>query len=202
MKNLKKIKNVMLPLAIGAVAMFMTVACSQNRTQDSKEIAEEINDERFDNNRNNMGIIPTKNDDQYLVDAAEIHLEEIRLGKLAQERGVSPDVKDLGRKMEAEHTKSLTALKALASSKNIAIPTTETENTRSTREDLNEETGEDFAKDYSENSVKNHEDAIRLYENAAENAEDPEIRSYANQALTSLRSQLQLAETTKDRVKR
>ncbi|MCL6261008.1 DUF4142 domain-containing protein [Aquiflexum sp. TKW24L] len=200
MKNLLKIKSMMLPLAIGAVAML--VACSENKTQGSKEIAEEMNEDRLDNDQNNMAIIQTKNDDQYLVDAAEIHLEEVSLGKLAQQKGTSPAVKDLGKKMEAEHSKSLTALKALASSKNIVIPNTETENTRGTIEDLNEETGEDFAKDYSENSVKNHEDAIKLYENAAENAEDPEIRSYANQTLATLRSHLQLAEATKEGVKK
>jgi putative membrane protein len=203
MKNLKRIKPFMLQFTGLAVALTLTFACNENRTEDSKEVAEEMNEENLGNESNNpVGIVESNNEGQFLVDAAEIHMEEVSLGKLAQMQGDNPTVKDLGKKMENEHSKALTELKALASAKNITIPATETQDSRKTIDDIRDETGVEFGKDYSENSVKNHKDAIKLFEKAAEDSEDPEIRSYAAQTLASLRTNLQLAEACKEECER
>ena len=42
-----------------------------------------------------------------LVNAAEINLEEIQLGQLAQKYSLNADVKSLGKMMETEHAKKL-----------------------------------------------------------------------------------------------
>ena len=59
----------------------------------------------------------SRGDKQFLQDAAELALGEIELGKLAQSNGSSLDVKQLGNKLIADHTKSLNELKAIATAK-------------------------------------------------------------------------------------
>jgi putative membrane protein len=97
------------------------VSCSNSQKgEDTKEIADEHNDAKFEDN-------DKEKDAQFLVNAAEINLEEISLGQLAQKNGNTADLKELGKMMEAGHTKSLTELTLLAKEKLITIPTSSTE---------------------------------------------------------------------------
>jgi|GEM_PF-2746860 len=51
-----------------------------NKPEDTKEVAEESNEEILDNNKSEKGA-------KFLVNDAEINREEISLGNLAQEKG-------------------------------------------------------------------------------------------------------------------
>jgi putative membrane protein len=53
-------------------------------------------------------------------------MAQIQLGQLAQQRGQTTHVKELGKKMEDAYTKSQRDLTALANSKRITIPTSQT----------------------------------------------------------------------------
>jgi len=60
--------------------------------------------------RQNKSLLVTtvvKTGAQFLVRAAEIDLEEIQVGQLAQKKSTMIDVQELGKMMETEHTKSL-----------------------------------------------------------------------------------------------
>jgi putative membrane protein len=133
------------------------------------------------------------------MEAAEMQLEEISLGKLAQQKGNSAHIKELGKMMEEDHTKSFTELQALAQSKSISIPTTVTEDSMDAYNNLNEENGNDFGKAYNDMVVEHHEDAIELYEKAATDSEDPAIRAWATEKLPGLRTHLQLAKSAKEK---
>lgn len=73
-------------------------------------------------------------------------MEEIRLGKLAQQKSNAALVKELGAMMEKEHGKALTELQALALSSSGSIPTTETEDPKDAYEKRNKKSGDDFGK--------------------------------------------------------
>jgi putative membrane protein len=141
--------------------------------------------------------IENDNDGMFLMKAAEIQMEEISLGKLAQQKGTSDHVKALGKMMETDHTKTLEELRTLAQSKSIAIPTVASDNSRNSYEKLNEKTGNDFGKEYSDMMVKHHEDAIKLFEKAAADSKDAEIRSWASGKLAGLNAHLGHAKECK-----
>src|SRR5436190_2088694 len=63
-----------------------------------------------------------QSDQDFLKEATEINLAEIKLGMLAQRKGLKQEVINLGKMMEDQHSKSLTELKALADKMHIAIP--------------------------------------------------------------------------------
>src|SRR5690606_17661913 len=102
-------------------------------------------------------------------------LEEIQLGKLAQQKGVHADVKMHGQMMEKEHTTASTALKALAAAKNISIPAALTEDGQDVYNKLNDKKASDFDKAYADRMVDAHEKAISKFEDNWERTTDPEI---------------------------
>ena len=78
--NLKK--TVLAALVLGA-AVFIIPSC-MNGNKDSKDVAEKTNDQTLNDRKQ-------EKDAQFLVDAAEISLEEIQLGQLAQTKSTDPD---------------------------------------------------------------------------------------------------------------
>jgi len=178
-----------------SVGLFLIHACSNSNPDDPKEIAEDKNEEKFDDRK-------SEKDANFLVEAAAINLEEIKLGELAQQRGTMQDVKDLGKMMVKEHTAAMNELKGLAKNKAITIPEVLTEDGQDAYDDLNEEkAGKDFDKEYCDMMVKGHKTAIRKFEDASSNAQDADIRNWASSMLPGLRTHLDHSQMCKDKCK-
>ena len=168
-------------------AILLIVSCTNNqKPEDTKVVAEEHNDAKFDDKKQ-------EKDAQFLVNAAEINLEEIQLGKLAQQIGRTTHVKDLGKMMEVAHTKSLNDLTALAKSKMITVPTSPTDKAQDAYKKLNEKSGKDFDKAYADMMVSTHKDAIDVFEKASTNSDNADIKNWATVSLPDLRLHLDKA---------
>ncbi|WP_165764607.1 DUF4142 domain-containing protein [Flavobacterium cyanobacteriorum] len=186
-------------MLMGAAVVILSagmVSCkNQNKQEDPKEVAEDQNEQKFEDTNE-----AKEDDSQYLVAAAEVDMKEIELGRLAQQKGTSADVKELGRMMVDEHTKSSGETKALAKKKNISLPAAPTEKVQESLKDLNDKTGRDFDKAYADMMVDGHEKTIEKMENASENAADEEIRMWAANMLPALRKHLEHAKMVKEKV--
>ena len=95
--------------------------------------------------------------------------------------------------MEDEHTKSLADLTALAKTKNISLPNSQTDKGKDAYEKLNKKSGNDFGKTYSDMMVNGHQDAIALFEKASTECTNPDIKSWATATLPTLRTNLEHA---------
>ncbi len=180
-----------------AGTFIFATACNENTTVDSKEVAEQENIERMETNENTITVVENDNDAEFLVDAAEIQLELISLGKLAQQNANSDHVRELGKMMENDHIKALSELKTLAQSKAISIPTSITEDSKENYDKLKNKTGSDFGKAYSEMMVEQHEDAIALFEKASTESTDSAVGAWASKMLPGLKTHLTRAEACK-----
>jgi len=193
MKSVKTTSRRMAYAALMSVAVFAT-SCNNDKPEDPKDVAEEINDENIDDRK-------SEKDAQFLVNAAEINFAEIKLGQLAQQKGTLKDVKDMGAMMVKEHETALTDLKKLAASKSIVLPAAITEDNQKDYDKLNEKTGKDFDKEYADMMVKGHKDAIDKFEKASSDAEDADIRNWASSMLPTLRSHLEHSEMIQEKAK-
>ncbi|PKP47236.1 MAG: DUF305 domain-containing protein [Bacteroidetes bacterium HGW-Bacteroidetes-11] len=202
MKNQINIKSLLVLPVFIAGALFMATSCSESKTSDSREVAKEENIARLASNNQTIVVVENDNDTQFLMDAAEMQLEEINLGKLAQQKGTSPQVKELGKIMEDDHTKALNELKALAQSKSVTIPTSITNDSKDVYEKLADKTGNDFDEAYSDLMVEHHEDAIDLFEKGSTDSKDAEIRAWASQKLAGLRTHLVKVEALENNMKK
>ena len=186
MKNRNQFfKSGVLVLGFASAFALLTMAlpsCNNATTNDTKEVAEEHNDAKFANAK--------EDDADFLVNAEEINLEEIELGRLAQTKGTSTQVKELGKLMEKEHSKASTDLQALAAKKQITIPTTLTDDGISANKKLTDTKTADFDKEYVDMMVSGHKDAISKFEKASNDAADAEIRNWAGSMLPIFRQHL------------
>lgn len=185
MKKTSYLTEVLL-LVIFVTTTLITTSCGNNQnSKDSKAIAEERNEAQFDDNKK-------ENDAQFLVNAAEFNLEQIQLAKLAQQKGNTAQVMEMGKTMEVAYTKSFNDLKALANRKSITIPTSHTNDARDAYNDLNERKTNDFDKAYADRMVKQHKDAIDFFEEATTERYDVEIKNWAISTLPEMRTNLNL----------
>ena len=195
MKYLEKNAKNLLYIASAGISIFLIASCGNNgKSEDSKEVAEDQNEERFDERK-------SEKDAEFIVEAASINLEEIKLGELAQQKGTMDDVKNLGKMMVTEHTAALNDLKKLAANKNIVIPATLPEDGQDHYDKLNGKTGKDFNKEYCDMMVKGHKDAIDQFEWAADKAQDADIRNWASSMLPSLNTHLEHANMCLEKCK-
>jgi putative membrane protein len=169
-------------------------ACDENvkkETDDSKDKAEEHNDAKFDKTE--------EKDAQFLVDATEIAMMEIQMSELAENQGSAEDIKELGKMIKEDHSKSLKEIQKTASAKMITIPNEITAKGKESYDKLLHKTGSDFDKAYCDEMVENHKSAIEKYEKAASNLKDSEIKNWANTQLATLRSHLDKSMDCRDK---
>jgi putative membrane protein len=190
MKKILLISKVV--LGAGILLLSLNSCKKETKPEDTKEVAEDQNEVKFDS-------VDSKEDDsEFLVDATEINLAEIEIGKLAQTKSTNPEVKKFGKMLVDEHTKSAGEVKKIAESRNFSLPTSITEEGKDEYNKLNEKTGVDFDKKFADMMVDGHEKAIDKFTKASENATDQEIKTWASNNVSTLTAHLQHAKQLKE----
>ncbi len=190
MKNIIQSKTTLLHSAVLAFALLGASSCGDNQSavkqekqEDTKKVAEEHNEAKFDTRA-------SEKDAQFLVNAAEINMEEIKLGELAQQKSAMADTKTLGKMMVDEHTKAMGELKALAMKKSVSLPAADTKKGEDAYKKLNDMKANKFDKEYADMMVSGHKDAISAFEKASTDAADADIKQWATGMLPGLRTHL------------
>ncbi len=177
-----------------------TTACDNNRRSpdqemDTKENAEEKNEAKFESRA-------MEKDAQFVVDAYSDGMAEVSLSERAQDKAVTPEVRELAAQMVREHEKKNADLKALADRKQYSVPTELSSRQSNHITRVSENTGIEFDKEYVDEIISDHKDEISMFEKAAEQANDPDVRSFFNNALPELRMHLDKAMTVKEQLKK
>jgi len=141
-------------------------------------------------------------DAKFLRKASMINMEEIQLGQLARQNGALADVKEFGKMLEEDHTKSQSDLVALAGKKSITIPSTLDSTAQGDYKKLSAEMGPDFDKDFCDMMVNGHKDAIALFEKESTQANDSDIRQWAASVLPALHKHLDDAISCQEKCKK
>lgn len=134
------------------------------------------------------------------MEAADINLMEVHMGRMAGSSATMSEVKEFGKKMETEHQKAFDELATLAAAKSITIPSAPSDAVMKDHQDL-AKTSYHFDRAFCDDMVDGHEKAIKKFEKAAEDCEDPEIKAWASNMLPNLRAHLDEAKLLKERVK-
>jgi putative membrane protein len=166
---------------------FLMAACDNNpstgASKDSTEVATEENDAKFDDKK-------LEKDAQFLVDAASFHLDQIKLGGMAQRLSRDTAVQQLGEKMLKEHAEFLKEAANLAGSKQISIPDSASRAAAESYSGLSGKNATEFDKGYFDLLIKDHEKAIAVFEKEAADSRDQELKAWATTTLPKLRKHL------------
>ena len=195
MKKRSILGKMLLGMAVFTLSFGMT-SCKDNKEKDATEMAEDQNEEKFDDTNE-----AKEEDSDYLVFAADTHMKEIELGKLAQQKSTNADVRQYAEMLITDHTKALEDLKKTAEAKNISLPTALSEDGKEAYDKLSEEKTEDFDKKYVDMMVDGHEEAVKKMEKASEEANDEEIKMWAADMLPTLKTHHNEAVRLQDLIK-
>lgn len=184
--------------------VMMTVSCNNGAETDSAKVADSANDAKIDrakdadtNNARPSAMAEMKPDAEFAVAAADGGMMEVQLGKMAQEKGVSKSIKNLGAMMVKDHSAANTELMAAAKQKDITLPASLSEKCQKKVQDLSEKTGADFDKAYADLMVSDHKDDIDAFKKEGEKGNDPQLSAWAKSKVPTLEHHLMMAEEAK-----
>ena len=133
-------------------------------------------------------------DKEFMMEAAQGGMLEVKLGQIAKEQGSSDAVKRFGERMVTDHSKANKRLTALAAKKGVALPQALDRKHQSMLDQLAKLKGEEFDRSYADQMVKDHEQDIAEFEAEAKNGQDADVKAWAAQTLPTLREHLALAK--------
>ncbi len=131
-------------------------------------------------------------DKNFVMQAGQIGMLEVQLGKLAVERGSSPSVKQYGQEMVEEHTRANEELMQLAMQKEVKLPTEMSSQNTALMERLSGLSGTSFDSAYKQAMIESHNQAIALFQAQSQQGQDPELKAWATQKLPNLQAHLQM----------
>jgi putative membrane protein len=169
-----------------AFVLVLNTNCSNknNEPSESKDRAEEANAEKFDNKG--------EKDADRVVDIYSGNMYEIKVSEDAGIKATTAEVKKIAAMMVEAHTKMKKDMVDLAAKKVISLPEAITDEQQRKMDKLGEKTGFDYDEEYVEQMKNAHDDVIKQLERLADNAEDPEVKTWAANGLPEVRAQIDM----------
>jgi putative membrane protein len=127
----------------------------------------------------------------FAVKAAQGGLTEVKLGRLAAEKGSSPDVKAFGQQMVDDHGKANEQLKSVAESEGITLPTDVNGKQQAMYDRLSKLSGAQFDAAYVKDMVMDHEEDVKDFKKESQSGRDEKIKSFATQTLPVIEGHLE-----------
>jgi putative membrane protein len=133
-------------------------------------------------------------DVEFLTKALRTSLAEAEMGQLAQQRGGTA-VKEFGRKLAADHTRSAQEIKALLGTQNVTPSTTPTVEAEAHTVALAKLSGAEFDAAFLPLMVESHEEAIEEYGAQTHANPNKGLAEFAAKSLPTLREHLATAQS-------
>jgi putative membrane protein len=146
--------------------------------------------EQGNNSENKNGSSLVKSDQKFIEDAAQGGMTEVQLGQIAQEKGTSPDVKQFGSRMVADHSKANDELKSLAQQKGLSVPNALDRKHQAMVDHFQKLSGPAFDRAYVHNMVKDHQEDAAEFQKVSTSAQDPDVKAFASKTLNVIQSHL------------
>jgi putative membrane protein len=139
-------------------------------------------------------------DTRFIDHAARGNEAEIALGKLAEQKAQSPEVKSLAQRLVTDHGKANQQLKQLAQKEGVSVPTGPDKEQKDLHARLDKLNGAAFDRAFVDAQVKDHQKDIQFYQTESSRLQDPQLKSFAQQTLPVLQEHLQMAERAESQV--
>ena len=135
-----------------------------------------------------------KDDARMMREMAQSDLAEVQAGKVGAQKASSGEVKKFAQHMVDDHGKQLSEARDLARKKNMQLPAQPMKKHQSAMKKLEQASGAEFDKVFMQQMVKDHEDALKLAQNAAKNAKDKDFKAAAEKAVPVIQKHLEEAK--------
>jgi putative membrane protein len=131
--------------------------------------------------------------DSFIKEAIQGNLSEVKVGKLAQEKGSSEGVKTFGAHLERDHAQANKNAMEAAQSMGVTPPTEPNKKQREIYDKLSKLSGAEFDKEFVKDMVKDHKKDVHEYTEHSKSTDA--VGTYAKETLPHLKQHLQEAES-------
>jgi putative membrane protein len=145
---------------------------------------------------------PDQSDTHFAMNAAEGGILEVELGRLALQQASNAEVKEFASRMVTDHSRANMELKAIAESKDIALPTEERVKAKHQAmiAKLEKLEGAAFDRAYMADMVKDHDKDVELFDKQAKSGRDAALQEFARKTLPTLREHQKMAKQVNAKV--
>ena len=134
---------------------------------------------------------PAMTDQQFVDFAAQTDMVEANLGQLAQTVASSQAVKDYGQMLVTDHTNDFNQLNDVAHQAGLNAPNAiDAEHNKKMIDPFQKLKGTAFDRRYVREMIAGHAHALAVYKKEAADAENPALKTYAEQAVPVLEKHL------------
>jgi putative membrane protein len=136
-----------------------------------------------------MSVAATADDRDFVTKAAQGGVFEVKSSELALTKsGISPEMRSFAQMMVDDHGKANKELTDLARKKSITASTMLDSKHQAQLDELTALDGDAFDRAYREAQIKAHDGAIELFEKAAKDCDDADLKSFAQRTLPTLKT--------------
>jgi putative membrane protein len=130
--------------------------------------------------------------DQQFVDfAAQTDMVEANLGQMAASTASAQPVKDYAQTLVTDHTSDFSQLNSVAQQASLTVPTAiDAAHNKAMIDPFQKLKGAAFDHKYVQDMIAGHTKAIAIYKKEADDAQNPGLKSYAQQTLPTLQKHL------------
>lgn len=122
-------------------------------------------------------------DQRFVRDASEGAKAQIALGQMMVQRASDQDMRDLGQRLIDDNTKAYNQLSQIAGQKGISVASAPADRMQQSLDRMSNESGKNFDKDTVGNARHGAGKQVDLYSWGSNSAQDPDLRSFAQQNL-------------------
>ncbi len=186
---------------VSTVGLMLTPAWAQQRNEttsqtETRSQKETSSHKEMTSHKHTTAMSGTR----FIEEAGRGGQAEVELGNLAQQKASSDDVKQFAARMVQDHSQANEKLKSIAQKEGVSVPTTLTAKDQALKDKLNGLSGSAFDKAYMEAMVKDHRHDVSEFQREANNATDPDLKSFASETLPTLQEHLKMARETLTKV--
>ncbi len=128
-------------------------------------------------------------------------MAEVNLSQLAVRFARNPAVRQFAERMIADHTRASREMLRMANARSLKLPSEMDEKHQKLYDKLKGLQGEEFDRAYMEAMVKDHEEAVKLFESQAKNGKDADMKKWAGELEPILKRHLEQAREVCKQVK-
>ena len=183
---------------LGLVLLTACMACN-NSAKDPVDRADSINDANRDSViDNHNGVTVDEASADFLVRAANGGKAEMELTSMAEQQATRAEIKAFAAMLNKDHHELSNQVRSLAQARHVTLPDSLTTEKQNELNDL-KKLKKDFDKSFIREIIDAHDESIRLFEKANDDAKDAEVRTLASNALPRLRMHRDSAKSLLDR---
>lgn len=139
----------------------------------------------------------SKADVSFIKHAVTDGIAGVRLGQLALDKSSNDKVKRLAQRIIDDHTKANDELRTLAHGKQVMLPTPSSD-AEADAAPFKDKDGVKFDRAWADAVVKDHQQAIAMFTTEKRQAQDPDVRNFADKTLPVLNEHLDMARALQD----